>query len=75
MYSILSDDYDYFGDGLELSSTTPYETVVGRVDWFDYNTMTIKIACYQDGILTVEWSDQANFYIEMMNIWYIAVLR
>lgn len=38
-------------------------------------TKTVNVSCKQDNYLTVEWSDSAGMYIEMMPIYNIYVLK
>lgn len=59
----------------ELTSTTPFSATLGVVDYETQNTFTITISCKRDGYLTIEWSDNAGFYIEMMTMWELYVLR
>lgn len=69
-------DYDFPSTmELEFSSETPYVGKVGMVDYSTANTMTIKVSCKQDNVLTIEWSDSAGMYIEMMPIYNIYVKR
>lgn len=70
----------YEGDGgnagdKELTSLAPFSATLGLVDYGTENTFTITISCKRDGILTVEWSDNAGFYIEMMTMWELYVMR
>ena len=69
-------EYDYpSGMELEFISSAPYSGEVGMVDYYTSNRMTIKVSCKQDNYLTVEWSDSAGMYIEMMPIYNIYVLK
>lgn len=69
-------DYDYpMGSELEFLSSAPYSGEVGVVDYYTTNRMTIKVSCKQDNYLTVEWSDSAGMYVEMMPIYNIYVLK
>lgn len=69
-------EYDYpMGSELEFLSSAPYSGEVGVVDYYTSNRMTIKVSCKQDNYLTVEWSDSAGMYIEMMPIYNIYVLK
>ncbi len=69
-------EYDYpMGAELELSSETPYVGKVGMIDYSTANSMTIKVSCKQDNQLTIEWTDTAGMYIEMMPIYNIYVKR
>lgn len=70
----------YEGDGgnagdKELTSLSPFSATLGLVDYGTENTFTITISCKRDGYLTIEWSDNAGFYIEMMTMWELYVLR
>lgn len=70
----------YEGDGgnagdKELTSLAPFSATLGLVEYGTENTFTITISCKRDGILTVEWSDNAGFYIEMMTMWELYVMR
>ena len=70
----------YEGDGgnagdKELTSLAPFSATLGLVDYGTENTFTITISCKRDGYLTIEWSDNAGFYIEMMTMWELYVLR
>ena len=71
--------YEGDGDGMpedvELISTTPFTSTLGLVDYATENTFTISISCKRDGVLTIEWSDSAGFYIEFSTMWYLEVLR
>ncbi len=60
---------------LELSSEQPFTSEVGIVDYTTPNNLTIKISCKRNGYLTIEWSDQAGFYIEMMPLYKFYVYR
>lgn len=64
-----------YGSELELSSESPYVGKVGLVDYSTSNRVTIKISCKKDNYLTVEVSDTAGFYVEMMPITDIYVKR
>lgn len=69
-------EYDYpMVSELEFLSSAPYSGEVGVVDYYTTNRMTIKVSCKQDNYLTVEWSDSAGMYIEMMPIYNIYVLK
>ena len=70
----------YEGDGgnagdKELTSLSPFSATLGLVEYGVDNTFTITISCKRDGYLTIEWSDNAGFYIEMMTMWELYVLR
>lgn len=70
----------YEGDGgnagdKELTSLAPFSATLGLVEYGVDNTFTITISCKRDGYLTIEWSDNAGFYIEMMTMWELYVLR
>ncbi len=69
-------DGDY-GDsgGKELTSLKPFESTLGKVDYETPNTFVLKVYCKKDGVLTVEWSDAAGFYIETMTMWDLYVVR
>lgn len=72
----LTSEYDYpTASELEFYSSAPYSGEVGVVDYYTSNRMTIKVSCKQDNYLTVEWSDSAGMYIEMMPIYNIYVLK
>lgn len=60
---------------LELTSESPYVGKVGLVDYGTSNKLTIKVSCKEDNILTVEISDTAGFFIDMMPIYNIYVKR
>ena len=71
---------EYDGDGgysgeRELTSLTPFTSNVGLVDYGTENEFTITISCKRDGYLTIEWSDNAGFYIEMATLWDLYVFR
>lgn len=59
----------------ELSSLTPFVSTLGCVNYEKENTFTVCISCKRDGYLTVEWDDEAGFYIEMMMLWEMYVVR
>ena len=63
------------GDNPIIKSTTPFTSTLGVVDYGTPNTFTITISCTRDNYLTIEWSDSAGFYIEMMTFWEVCVLR
>lgn len=70
----------YEGDGgnagdKELTSLAPFSATLGLVEYGTENTFTITISCKRDGYLTIEWSDNAGFYIEMMTMWELYVMR
>ena len=70
----------YEGDGgnagdKELTSLAPFSATLGLVDYGTENIFTITISCKRDGYLTIEWSDNAGFYIEMMTMWELYVMR
>lgn len=70
----------YEGDGgnagdKELTSLAPFSATLGLVDYGTENTFTITISCKRDGYLTIEWSDNAGFFIEMMTMWELYVMR
>ena len=67
--------FDHYPGEKVLTSTTPFSATLGVVDYGTPNTFTITISCKKDGVLTVEWSDNAGFYIEMMTMWDLYVLR
>ncbi len=72
----LQDEYDYGYMGeKELSSESPFVSECGLFDYETPNKLTIKISCKRNGYLTVEWSDQAGGYIEMMPLYNFQVLR
>lgn len=74
-YQLQSDmDFGYSG-GKELSSLKPFESTLGKVNYEMPNTFVIKLSCKKDGVLTVEWSDNAGFYVETMTMWYLYVVR
>jgi len=60
---------------LELSSEQPYTAEVGLVDYTTPNHLTIKISCKRNGYLTIEWSDQAGCYIDMMPLYKFYVYK
>lgn len=63
------------GDGAEIKSTMPFTSTLGLVDYGTDNTFTITISCKKDGVLTIEWNDEAGFYLEQMTFWDVMVLR
>ncbi len=70
----------YEGDGgnagdKELTSSKPFTSTLGVVDYDTTNEFTITISCKRDGYLTVEWSDNAGFYLEMATLWELYVIR
>lgn len=67
-------DYGNAGDK-ELTSLKPFESTLGRLDYDTPNTFVLKVSCKKDGVLTVEWSDKAGFYIETMTMWDLYVVR
>lgn len=70
----LTGAFDY-GNEPTITSSTPFTSTLGLVDYVTENTFTITISCKKDGVLTVEWSDNAGFFIEMMTFWEISVVR
>ena len=75
-YGNLTGGFDLTGGGTtEIKSTTPFTSTLGVVDYGTPNTFTITISCTRDNYLTIEWSDSAGFYIEMMTFWEVCVLR
>lgn len=60
---------------LTLNSAEPYTMTLGYVSYGDYNEITITLKCEQDGILTIEWADEAQFYINDIWFYYVYVLR
>lgn len=73
-YGNLTGAFD-FGDTLTLKSTETHTSTLGLADYGTENTFTIKISCKKDNELTIEWSDNAGFYIETMTFWDVYVLR
>ena len=73
-YGNLTGPFD-FGDQTELKSTEPHTSTLGVVDYETDNTFTITISCKKDGVLTIEWTDAAGFYLEQMTFWDVMVLR
>ncbi len=67
-------DSSYSG-GKELTSSTPFTSTLGVVEYGIDNEFTIKISCKRDGYLTIEWSDNAGFYLEMATLWELYVMR
>lgn len=67
--------YDHYAGEKVLTSLSPFSATLGIVEYGVDNTFTITISCKRDGYLTVEWSDSAGFYIEMMTMWDLYVLR
>jgi len=67
-------DGGYAGDKV-LTSLTPFTSNMGLYEYGTPNEFTITISCKRDGILTVEWSDKAGFFIEMMTMWELYVMR
>lgn len=63
------------GEEFYFRSDTPITTCVGRKDWSENNYMTFTVSCKKDGVLTIEWTDQADFYIQNIGIWLVEVLR
>ena len=73
-YGNLTGAFDY-GDDLILTNTEPHTSTLGVVDYGTENTFTITVSCKKDGILTIEWTDDAGFYIETMMLWQLYVLK
>jgi hypothetical protein len=67
----------YGGTAFTYVSDTPLVTSLGyyynngKAD----NPFTITVSCKKDGVITIEWDDQAGFYIDEITILSIAVLR
>ena len=62
-------------DDIELNSMNDFTSVMGYSDYGVENEFTISISCKRDGVLTIEWSDQAGGYIDTMTMWGLYVLR
>ena len=60
---------------VEINSATGWTSTVGNKDWSEYNQITIKVYCATDGVITIEWTSTANFYISEFVFWYVSVLR
>ena len=67
--------FDHYPSEKVLTSSEPFSATLGVVEYGVDNTFTITISCKRDGYLTIEWSDNAGFYIEMMTMWELYVLR
>ena len=74
-YGNIKDGFDIGGDQTEIKSTAPLSATLGVVDYGTENTFTITISCKKDGVLTIEWNDEAGFYLEQMTFWDVSVLR
>lgn len=75
-YGNLMGSFDLTGYGTpEIKSTSAFTSTLGKVDYDTANTFTITISCTRDNYLTIEWSDNAGFYIEMMTFWDVMVVR
>ena len=74
-YGNLTGAFNMGGGTTEIKSTTPHTSTLGVVDYGTANTFTITITCKKDGYLTIEWNDNAGFYIEQMTFWDVCVLR
>ena len=64
-----------FADAIELNSMNDFTSIMGYSDYGVENEFTISISCKKDGILTIEWTDQAGGYIDIMTMWGLYVLR
>lgn len=64
-----------FADAIELNSMNDFTSIMGYSDYGVENEFTISISCKKDGILTIEWTDQAGGYIDTMTMWGLYVLR
>lgn len=74
-YENEENDIGWSGEEFYFYSDKPVTTCVGRVSWYEYNYMTFTVSCKKDGVLTIEWTDQADFYIRNIGIWQLYVLR
>jgi hypothetical protein len=65
------------GSGYVLYSDTPWTSNLGY--YYDNgkadNPFTLTVSCKKDGVITIEWDDEAGFYIDDINIFTISVLR
>ncbi len=64
-----------FADDIEFNSMNDFTSIMGYSDYGVENEFTISISCKKDGVLTIEWSDQAGGYIDTMTMWGVYVLR
>lgn len=61
---------------MEIYSVDPFVANCGYLDGSDTpNVLTFKMYCEKDGVLTIECSDQAEFFIERCMLGVIEVLR
>lgn len=75
-------DTKNFGETIVLYSTKPFVSQLGIAapssfvdsEPFD-NMFTVSVSCKQDGVLTIEWSDSAGFYLSKLMISELYVLR
>ena len=75
-YGNLLGSFDLTGYGTpDIKSSSAFTSTLGKVDYDTDNTFTITISCTRDNYLTIEWSDNAGFYIEMMTFWDVMVVR
>lgn len=63
------------GSEKELSSDSSWTTEVGLLDYSTNNRMTIKVSCKKANYLTLEWTDQAQCYIQSVNLHELQVYR
>ena len=63
------------GNGNEFTTLKPVVTRLGLYEYGVPNIFTITLSCTEDNVLTLEWTDQAGFYIEMATIWDVCVMR
>jgi len=73
-YGNATEDGDMFED-VEISTTNPIVSNMGYSDYGVDNEFTISISCKKNGVLTIEWTDQAGGYIDTMTAWGLYVLR
>ncbi len=68
-------DDKYMSNSLELISTDPLVENMGLADYTTANVFTLSISCKSDGVLTIEWDDDAGFFLEYMLIFEVYALR
>lgn len=72
------DEYGSSGGGfgeITLNSGSPFTSELGLFDYGTPNQMTITVSCKQNNTLTIEWSDNAGFYLENIMIANVCVVR
>lgn len=68
--------YDVSGSGdVYLSSYESWTTCVGRVDWYDYNYITISVTVEKDNYIKISWTSTVPFYISEIMVWNIEAVR